>query len=190
MCTDADSVRMKSCRENNRSRTSIYTSITLEEGQERCETHRCIQVIPALISADPRTPCSAGWLEGLREISRYILFLHSGSFVVSSAVFRSWEPFQGSRKRKTLKCETENCMTVTTFSNRTLEKSCVMRKLVVWFTHRVIFGRLVKEDELGRVGRRGWGVGTYGVEEKCIERCGGKTRWKETTWKTEAWIEG
>jgi hypothetical protein len=31
-CTDADSVRMKSCRENKRNRTNIYRSITLHEG--------------------------------------------------------------------------------------------------------------------------------------------------------------
>jgi hypothetical protein len=30
-CTDADSVQMKSCRENKRSRTNIYRSVTLHE---------------------------------------------------------------------------------------------------------------------------------------------------------------
>lgn len=65
-CTDADSVQMKSCRENTREAEQTFTEIL--HYMRGYVTSHCI--ILALIPPDARSPCSAAWLKGLRGTSR------------------------------------------------------------------------------------------------------------------------
>jgi hypothetical protein len=78
-----------------------------------------------------------------------------------------------------------NCLRKTKILILTFDRPILHMRSFISCTHpQILLGRANQDNEV-----RGT-CGTHGIGEESVQDFGGKTRRKETTWKTKAWMGG